>query len=223
MKLSEAIADVLGLTGHDTADTEVNGEGDGHVTTRQITRWIVQRYIQIRRLLADKVPALYVSTTPQVSFTTGQNPVIDKPSDFERTVRVELLPAGSQSNNTLNVWTPVRVSDGYAPELDEINYREEGTQIILAPTLGAQDGTLFRLVYNSVPAADMEPDDDINLPPGMEDCVTEWVSARVRSRGMEDNGPHFQLATSLLTEQLRALARRYKQPKPGLRRVRGAW
>lgn len=209
MTLDDAIAAVLASTSHDTDD----GTSDGQVTEDQITNWLNQRYIQVRRLLTDVAPTLYTVTAPSVTLTTTAT-TIALPDDYETVARLERQVLANPTT-----WRPVDVSDHHRPDQGTLNYREEEGVLKLAPA-ALVPGT-YRLIYIASPTLLTEGSQSFELPRGLEDHLVEWVAGRVRTRGEEDGGPHFQLAEKIWNEQKRSLRRRYQQPVPAMRRVYG--
>lgn len=204
------------------ARSATNRDSSGVVSATQITSWINLEYKRVRRELARIAPQLYTAVSNTTVLSGVQN-TIAKPADFQALRRVEKL-----SDDGIHFF-PVQATDELGPDMDELNWREQGANILLG-TWDAIDlpGT-YRLIYVQQPTtlqwdpSDDNPNDTLDLPDGVEDVVAERVSARVRERVEEDSAPNLRRADEVWREAARGLRERYgEHPHGGLKIVRNA-
>lgn len=177
-------------------------------TVAQLQLFLQQKYYQLRRLLAEVAPSLYLTTTA-TQVLSSSDPAFDSPADMIRPFRLE-----RQDGST---WLPVEPGDGLNTDLGDRAWLEQGATLVVSPASSAA-GT-YRLVY--CPEPSVTGDYLVQVPKGLEDIVTHWVAAEARNRQDEQYDFHMAAADAIWRAHKGPLMKRYGQhPVSGLKRVR---
>ena len=206
MTRTEARTAIRAATDHD-ADTQV--------TDAQLNVWIDIFHQLLRRELNLIAPQLYTATAASETIAAGTT-ALTMPSDYGTLVRVE-VQSGSD-------WYPVPLSDELNVHTGELQVREEGNVLTLAPS--SRTAGTYRIVYVKEPAtlsAESGTGGVLLVPKGCEYIITEAVAACVRNRDNDDPSFHLNngLSGQIWKTQKSALRRRYgKGAAPGLRLTR---
>jgi hypothetical protein len=193
------LSDLIALVRSETGNTDDTQYSDDEVGT-----WMWIEYGKVRRTLSAKFPELFETTSSNVVVTTA-SPLINKPSDFEKLVRIEQL-IGSD-------WQTVPHANKVNPHLDSyVGYREQGATLQLTP--GASAAGTYRVVYVRNPSETFPADD---IPRGAEDAIIQKVIAKAQIRVGGDPAPHYEEAKNTLKDFIKdyRAGRRSNAPEPG--------
>lgn len=193
-------------------------DSDTQVTQAQIQAWLDQAYHRLRKLIASVAPSLYSKVSATQVLSTS-DPNFDLPSDYDRPLLFEKLET--------TVWVGVDTVDQTSPDLtigrgwEEIGAGLTGGVIRVSPASQA-DGS-FRLTYVALPdLTENGGNYTLRVPAGLEELITEAVSARARTRLNEDKDIHLTEVDRLWAQQRTGIRRRYgRHAVSGMRYTRG--
>lgn len=178
-------------TAHDT---------DTRVTTAQIREWLAQAYKRLRRLVSGVAPSLYTATSPTQALSGASADFsLASLTLFERPLRLE-IQSGTR-------WDPVAKANDLDPWAG--GWLEEDGVLRIFDASG-----IYHLVYVTKPdLTEGSGNYTIRVPDGLEEIVTEAVSAKVVYRAgggaMEDPAVHLTEVDRLWREQKTLIRRRY--------------
>jgi hypothetical protein len=165
---------------------------------------LIDEYRRLRVWLCTYVPALCEAVASGIVVSGGAG-VIPKASlpNFERLTRVERLEGSA--------YVPIHVEAGLLADVPRfLSVREQPAQLLISPAQNA-DGT-YQVVYSSGAPADINDDDEIDLPHILCQVLVErgcaWVCAR-HSGDRERLPYHEKREAALMLEALPTLVHRY--------------
>lgn len=186
MTFAEAITAIRTATRYDTASPSP-------ITDAQVTVWLNSEMDRFRRMINAEVPVLYRAVSSTTVIASGAQ-TISKPNDYEALVRLERL-IGSK-------WMNVEPADAVNMEDGCLGFEEVGSTFLIWPSASAPGS--HRLIYGKTATAGT-----LEVPPGLEDVVTEKVCARVKERlAPAEAQMHLSIADRIWAEQLPLLRRR---------------
>jgi hypothetical protein len=211
MTRDEAVTMIRANTAHDS---------DTQVTDAQLREWIKAAYYRLRRKIADVAPDLYSKATATQVLSSSSTD-FSMPADFARLIRFERQEGQD--------FVALEVADELHPDLvaSGRGYRaitSAGALLLRVYPTSAAPGT-YRLVYVYLPDLTGGAGNyTFELPAGLEEIITEGVSARVRVRFNEDAAAHWTELDRLWTEQRTSVRRMYgNHGQSGFRWSRGGW